>query len=284
MLNWAGVPSRIKVLLGFHLLIGTAPAATYMLPLSAWLLPAMWALAAISVAQLMLLSFWVGMASNPRAARLLGSLCGTAYVTAWPFVAQLLLPQSVEDGPSLTTTYLIMFCSYYAMVILIAAAFTLIRRRGTSLRRLTATDTEAAPARIQYSVSHLLMVTSISAIVLAFLRNAKADLSANEFSEWQFVAGICLMLIVFLVNSVSAAWAALSLGPIRLRVGLVFIVAVLLGIALSVSMGHLEVSWWLLLGGSSITVFFTAIIIGSLLIVRSCGYRLVPRTLATAVK
>lgn len=278
MHNWMGVPSRIRLLLGFHLILGIIPAATYVLPLSTWLLPVMWVIAAFSVAQLMLLSFWVGMASNSVAVRLIGGLCGTAYVTIWPIVAQLLSPHHVATGRSLMTEYFISFCSYSSLVVLIAGSFMLIRRRGTMLYRPSRSESEVAPTRVQYSIYNLLVITSICAIVLGLGRNARPDSSSpTVFSEWQWVAGMGLMLTVFLLNSVCAAWATLSLGKIGLRITLVFVVAILLGVALSISMGHHEFGWELRVGGSLMMVFFTAVVIGSLLIVRTCGYRLVPK-------
>ena len=276
--GWSTVIVKLRLLLAVHLIIGIAPAATHLIPPSILLLPAVWALAALSVAQLMLLSFWVGMAPTKGTKRLLGALCGTAYVSIWPVVAQCFLPEGNGQERSLITSYLVMLSSYGALIVLFAGAFILIRRRGTNLQRLSASDLQVTLPRVQYSIHQLLVIMSISCVVLALVKNARSGATSSAgFDEWQFVAAVGLMLIVFLVNVVCAAWAALSLGETHLRIALVSVVAVLLGIAFSVAAGHHREAWWLFVFGSLIPLLSTAIVILSLLVVRSCGYRLVPK-------
>jgi hypothetical protein len=91
-----------------------------------------------------------------------------------------------------------------------------------------------------------------------------------------------LMIITFLINSICAAFAALGTGQIRLRIVLVLTVASLLGIALSLA-GRFDQNdmfpWWMA-PPMLMTVLSTAIVLGSLLVVRSCGYRLIPKAIA----
>ncbi len=269
---------RIRLLLVVHLIVGIAPVGMFLIQYSNWMFPWMWALSALSIAQLMLLSFWAGMATTKGAIRLLGALCGTAYVTTWYEVAPLLSPNYSGLEQSFATSFLVEFSSDIAVVLLFAGAFMLIRRSGTKLRRLSLSESHATPARVQYSILNLLVILSISSVVFGLTRSARtAETSTAGFVDWQSLAGIGLMLIVFLVNVVCAAWAALSPGGIRLRIVLVLFVAVLLGIAFSVASGNDSGSWWIFVCASLIPVLSTAIVILTLLVVRSCGYRLLPK-------
>jgi len=57
----------------------------------------------------------------------------------------------------------------------------------------------------------------------------------------------------------------------------VFLVSSLLGVAIAIAMRQDEF-WWLFVGSMFIAIIPTATVVVSLLVVRSCGYRLVRRT------
>jgi hypothetical protein len=86
------------------------------------------------------------------------------------------------------------------------------------------------------------------------------------------------------VMPVCATWATLSVGSYRTKFALIFVVAALLGLALALAMSRSPITgdpprpWWLSLVGPFITLWLTLIIVASLLVVQSCGYRLVCRT------
>jgi len=261
----------LKLLLAAHLLLGTVPVAMSLVPPEVRFLPVLWALFSVGIGQLMVLSFWAGMGTSRRVKRLLGAVCGAAYVAIWPTVGLSLSPYM--QGPPPITSYLLYLCLYCAMVLLFAGAFLFIRRRGTRLQRISDVVTAAAPARFQYSILHLLVITSIAAVVLGLVQSARAG--DTPFATGPIVATYALTLVVFAVNTACAAWAALGPGHVRLRVFLVLLVAVLLGIALSLGERHDQLSWWSVSGATLVTVLPTVIVIISLLVVRSCGYRLI---------
>jgi hypothetical protein len=277
------VATTLKRLVAVHLAIGLIPAASCLVRPDLRFLPLLWAMSTLTLGQLMLLSFWAGMGTSKGSRRLLGSLLGVAYVAAWPVVGKSLSPYSPRS-PGIGA-YLVMFSSQSAAVFLVAGVFFLIRRRSTELRHLCGPESFPPPARFQYSILHLLLITSVVAVVLGLARGARpADTSVDvPLTDWRIVALIALVIVTFLVNSLCAAWAALGIGRIRLRVALVLLVAAMLGFALSLAARHDLLAWWLFAAMMLITVLPTAIVIVSLLVVRSCGYRLVPKVAAPRV-
>lgn len=133
--------------------------------------------------------------------------------------------------------------------------------------------------RNEFSILHVLVVTAAIAVVLALMRRARPAGDGIE-SSWQYAAANALMILVFLVNMVSAAWAALSVGRIAGRVSLAILVALLLGIALAFAGRYDEIVWWLFPTTVLVFVVPTAIVVASLLVVRSHGYRLVGKRFA----
>ncbi len=138
--------------------------------------------------------------------------------------------------------------------------------------------------RFQYSILHILIVMSFVAVVLTLVRNARGADALSVWHTWQVVCMFALMIITFFINTICAAFAALRAGQVRLRILLVLIVASLLGIAVSLGARHDSLAWWLVPSAMLVTVLPTAVIVGSLLVVRSCGYRLVPKDVAVTRK
>jgi hypothetical protein len=265
-----GVAPRLRLLVAVHLLVGMAPAATFLLPRNVWFPILERVLDSISGAQVMLLAFWLGMGTSKSIRRLLSTLCGSAYVTVWPVVALLSSPDYM--GPSAIGCYLGRFSINCAVVLVFAGILLLIRRRGGELRRVSESGTSDPPSRFQYSILHLLVITSIVAVVLGLARSTRATDTADI--GWYVATLGILLVVVFAVNSVCAVWAALGAGQVRLRVSLVLLVAILLGTALPIAARQHLVSWRAFASLLLATVLPTAILIVSLLVVRSCGYRL----------
>ncbi len=94
--------------------------------------------------------------------------------------------------------------------------------------------------------------------------------------------GILLNLLAvasFSIDNVAATWAVLAPGRIRLRVAVVLVVALLLGLSMAfANVGSIvqpDMRLWLLTAQSLVFVVPPLIVILSLLVVRSCGYRMV---------
>jgi len=270
---------RLRALVITHLALGVFPVAGFLVPPGNPYLPLKWAMIAVGFGQLMVLSFWVGMSTVKGVLRLVGALCGTAYVLAWPFVAESLSPYSL--GPTsieeYVAQYVVQFSFFSLVVFPLAGVFWLIRRSSTELRLVANPDGLVAPARFQYSILHVLIVMAFVSVVLGLIRSARV---ADVPNAWHSLDA--LMIITFFVNSICAAFAALGTGQIRLRIVLVLTVASLLGIALSLAarFDRNDMFPWWMAPPMLMTVLSTTIVLASLLVVRSCGYRLIPKAIA----
>ena len=177
----------------------------------------MWALSALSIAQLMLLSLWVGMGGSNWIVRLVGALGGTTYVTIWPELAPYISPDITVHQLPLTSKFLDMFAAYAALVLLLSGSFVMLQRRGTKLAHVSRIAAQASPPRIQYSMFHLLLLMSICSLVLSLVKTTQtAEQDTTGFSMLAFVAGYILILVVFLINNLLC-----RLGGIELKFTLV---------------------------------------------------------------
>ena len=133
--------------------------------------------------------------------------------------------------------------------------------------------------RLRFSVLNLLVVTSLVAVVLMLVQSSRGDVSASSVSgpTWQSVATYALGFVIFSTNTLCAAQAALGKGSVPRNVLLVLLVAMFSGLALSLAAHQDQMGWLFVAGGTSIVVIPTLIVVASLLVVRSCGFRLVPK-------
>jgi hypothetical protein len=269
----AAMPLKIKLLLAVHLAVGIAPAAMFFGGDLRWL-PLMWALGGLSLGQLMLLAFWGGMGTTSAGRRLLGMVLGGVYLALWPTVGMILSPYT--EG-SIAMFFMRSVAMNYAALVIFAGIFLLIRGRFVELR-LVEHPQVFRQGRYQFSVLGLLLVTSLIAVVLGLTRAA----TAAEAAVWHELAATLLAIGAFIANMLAAPWAALMPGPVRLRVALALVIALLLGLALAFAANFRlpfpEWRTWLITGQTLAFALPSLVVILSLLVVRWCGYRLVPRT------
>ena len=223
------------------------------------------------LAQLMLLSFWAGMGTSKPVHRRLGTLFGVVYVGIWPVVGAFLSPYA--QAPSIASIVLDL-SSKGIMVMLFAGVFLLFRRAGTELRRVADPAEADAAGRFQYSILHLLLIISVAAVVLGLVQSVRGP-DQPPTSAWRIVAVAALVLVSMLFNLFCAAWAVLSPGRTGLRVSLVLLISTFLGIALSLATKMDQGPRWLFVAQILVFVVPTVIVVVSLFVVRSCGYRLV---------
>ncbi|HEX5447489.1 MAG TPA: hypothetical protein VFW87_26980 [Pirellulales bacterium] len=275
------MPRRLKLLVAVHLFISTAQAAMFLVPAHVNYLPAMWAIGSLAIAQLILLSFWAGMGSQRAALRFPAAVLGSVYMAALPIGAVWGLGPSSMSQTDLGEEFVGNAGPYCALVMFFAAMASAARRWLVDLRLTSDAEQTVQPRHYQFSILHLLVLTSVAAIVLALKRATRAD-AAGSPTGWQSAADEVLMIVAFVINAVCAAWAALAVGPVRMRVGLVLLVAALLGATLAFSGTGESLFWWHAPAFAVFLALPSAIIIASLLVVRSCGYRLVARTKAAS--
>lgn len=129
--------------------------------------------------------------------------------------------------------------------------------------------------RFQFSVLHLLLLMLFASVVLMFLNAARIDLTNGKSSNWQLLAAILLVSIVFLTNAVCAVFCTLRPGAIQVYIGLVLIVAFNLAYVLAFAANDEKDRPWTFVGRIVAYVIPTVVVLASLLVVRSCGYRLI---------
>jgi hypothetical protein len=277
------IPARIKILVAMHLLLGMTPAVGIIVFSNsmsiAWLMYVVhtfynfgFFLSLLSV-QTMLLSFWIAMGTSKGIKRLIAGFLGSAYMMMWPSIGILLSQSASYPEESPRVAFLNSFPMICATILISAGIIILILRRSIELHRVSDPEITIAPKRIQFSILHLLMILSIAAVALGLAKNAALDPAPPTVFQ---IALVYSWYIVFcIISTICLAWAALGTDRLVLRFFAAIIVVILLNI---IDLIFKYQSQWELrqeIGASIITIGLVSI---SLLVVRSCGYRLVPKT------
>jgi hypothetical protein len=271
------VRRRLRWLAAAHLCLAATPMLWILVPDGDWSLPMLWAMCSVPVGGLMTLGFWVGMGRSRALLRIVAGLAGSAYLAVWEPTAFVMKvsrqqPAVLSDWIS---SYLSMATPYGITVIMFGGMFLLMRYRWTLTRRELG---NAAPHKgeLQFTVLNLLVIMSIVAVVLTLVHGSRGDSGATSASgqNWQLVAAYALGFVIYLINTACAAHAALSTGPIRRNILLVLLVSTLSGVALSLAAHQDRLGYWFVACGAMTVLIPTIIVIASLLVVRSCGFRL----------
>jgi hypothetical protein len=254
----ATVPRKLKWLVAVHLVIATAPAALALVPadpLSAILISPL--LIAIPVSQIMLIAFWLGMGTSRASGRWLGSLLASAYLylTLWPPVNYIF---SLKGSRHEFVSVVVVFFIIAAIIEVYGGAFWLIRWWVAGMMYFP--EPPSIPrTRLQFSIFQLVLITSAVAVALGLMR-------------------IGLLVFVTLLVPLAVPWATLCMGSVGRRIILVLGMTLLLAIAVPLPVNivvPLPEWWWLFAAETLSLTLPIAIMVLSLLVVRSCGYRLV---------
>lgn len=267
-------PARIRWLVSALMASCTLPLVGALVPVSIPWMPLLWATFTPPAGVMLTLSFWIGLGNAPFLARLIAGVVGAVYIFLSLVTAnvarQLLSGGRLEGNFSM---YVAQAASIAATVAVLSGIFMILRRWWT-LQPAIASDAATAP-KSQFSILYVLLLTAAVAILLTLVRVSRDSLAASDSS---LIAVNILGIVAFAVNAVCASFAALRPMTIRRNCILVLIVAYLLGIALSFGANHDLYSWVLIAFGPIISVLPTAILLGSLLVVRSTGYRLLRKS------
>ena len=264
-----------------HVVLSAAPLLSMVVPPELMYMPIVWALFSVPIGSLMTLSVWVGLGSARISRRLLAAVAATLYVAMTFSIVQMISDRmTILDSLKM---YSIITVAYLILVLLIGGMFGLLGRRF-ELRLVEPHDGLPGQDRLQFSVLNVLVIMSIVALVLTLLRASRSDVSDVAGEGFHWTASDSLAFVVFLLNTLVAAYAALWPGGLKRNVGLVMVVAVLFGLVLAIASGNYQTSWWLFVGSTLIAILPTVVEIVSLLVVRSCGYRLVRRVSGTHVE
>lgn len=260
-------PGRLRLLVLAHLLISPAPAVAFLAPADIRYLPVIWLGSSVLLAQLMLLAVWLGLGRCELHWRLIATALGCAWLTTWACLPQIATQATAER-------WHLLFGMSLGSVAVWAGVFFAVRRFKADLQIATPGRQVPVETRWQFSILHLLIVTAVVAIVLGLAQGAEAGRQDSE--GWGNLVASALMIVTFLINLYCAVWATLGEARIGWRLGLVVLVAVLLGVAISLPSGIQLLGWWLFAAMVVVMTAPTLIVAASLLVVRSCGYRLVP--------
>jgi len=266
------VQRRIAWLIGVFAVLAAAPLVARLVPVTMATLPLVWFSYSLPLGGFMILALWVGIGRSRLAWRVVGFATGCAYLAIWSTLADW---SFLPDDSSFVTQYVQNLTPYVIVGILICALFAVLRR-WFQISECAQGEPENTSHRFQFSVFHLLVLMSFSAIVLSLMRGARGSETSN-MTSWRWWAGGALTVVVFFSNTACAAFAALGQTTVKRNCLLVLLASALLGTGVSISMRHDQLSAWHLAAGVTTMVLPAVGVLASLLWLRPCGVRLVPR-------
>jgi len=298
--RWAQRASRLRWLVAFQLVLATAYAWTPLIPrLLRWndlYTSLIWTVCGISTAPVSLLAFWSAFGTASAARRRMGALVGVVYLAGCSLLHELVrestlhnsFPSSPRDAHRYSSAFIEQFISSAGVLGLYVCVFAgilwLSRRWIGELRYFDDPDNAKAniSTRYQFGTRQLFAATILVAIVCGLSRGAANNWPAGSRFDYQGWAQQSLFMIAFLGITVVAARSTLLPGQIRGRIWRAVAMCVAMSFAYAVAMPTgdwawwRQAWWWILLNGLLLIGLPAGIIIASLLVVRSCGYRLMP--------
>ena len=216
----------------------------------------------IVFAQSALLGFWMAFSPMVWWKRLMGLVVGSLYLGASfrisadadGYVA--LMPVMATGG--------------------IAAVCRVVRWRYAGLQRFPQQDPRAVREGLKFSIRGLMLFTFVVAITIVGARELRAHVPRGPN-----LLSIVLLSVCFMTTGLASVWAGLGVARPMLRSMVVLLIAGILGALFVYSIGQARGDIYFY--STLMMVLQTAVIVASLLVMRSCGYRLVQRS-ATDVK
>jgi hypothetical protein len=207
---------------------------------------------ASTLCQAFLLSFWVAASRARPWIRLAGLVIGAVYVEA-------LSPSDLRReflGISTIT------------IVVTTATLLLVRWLGVRFRRQDDSGQSARqePEGLRFSIRGLMIFTAAIAMICA---GARALEGSRSPSLLLLVWALC-----FVAVGLVSFWTVLGEAHPVERCPVVFVLSAVLGVFFAFAAGAHQAGWIYIL---SIMVLYPAALVGSLLVMRSCGYRLIRR-------
>ncbi len=269
-------PSAIHRLVAVHLVLAMVPLSISFVTIDMRTLPIVWALAAVTFAQIMLLAIWVGMvAAGNVLYKVLAATIAAAYLGIWQATAQVLMSTELSNAAAVSA-----YVHNTSIILVLTALLTLalfgVRRLIGTIRFVKDDDFPKAEPRFHFSLLTLLAFSTVLALLLGLVRLSRmtepAELEAERLVDY------LLAVVVYGLNTLATIWATLGPGHVKRRLCVVFFVAVLLGFSFAIGAGNSPTSepWWLFLSFPVVVVLPTGIVALTLLYLRSLGYRLIP--------
>jgi hypothetical protein len=270
--------SRIRRLIAGHLALMATPLAMLAFELSTHNLPLFWFLASLPIGSLMTIAVWLGLGRQRLLTRLMFSLLAIVYAVGCQVAQQVIELARISQSYDWSGQMFEGAALYLVMVAVIGALFGVSKRWWVICRHSEAIA--AQPKRgLRFSLLGLIMLTTLVSVVITLSRASRNTiLSPDGEHVWFMIATFALFVVCLVANTYFAVHAVLRPGSIALSLVLVLLLAVSLGVAISLAMRQDTVGLWMVLGGSVISIAPTAVVVGSMLVARSCGVRLVRRT------
>jgi hypothetical protein len=211
---------------------------------------------ALNPGQACLLGTWAAFSGAPRWVRLAGLVVGA-------FALESLL----VAGESNALTGLATLASVGASLPLLAA-----RRRGARLLWLPRPPDPPASPGLRTTIRGLMLFTLVIALLIAGAQGMR-----ETFGRGPSLFLVMIWSLCFVAVGLAAVWAALGLSRTLQRSLVVLALSSALGVLFSFGINE---GWDSYFSMIIIMDLQAVIVLGSLLVVRSCGYRLVRRTVS----
>jgi hypothetical protein len=267
----------MRWLIAFHLIVPIAPAVAFQFIADGFPIAFIWILAALPFGSCMTLGVWLGMGRSRFWWRLLTSILGVAYLAFWIGLGSALANNWDLSVADVLRSYLNGLIPFGIGLLLFGGLFLLLGRIYRIDRDCPLLEAPA-PGRFRFSVLHVLVLMSLVAVILTLLRSVRATTPERTTSFLGWSADDSLGAVVFLLNAGGAAYATLSPMNVKRNLSFVIVVSILSGVVIAFATNNDQSDWWLFLASMSVGIIPTLVELGSLLVVRSCGYRLVGRT------
>ncbi len=210
----------------------------------------------VVLSQAGLLGMWLGLAGYPWKNRLFSGLLGLAYLA-------IAINSFIPPGVPLVAT---LVYSMLMPVPCLAVALFMGCLRWYGVAIVAGDDTDARRPGLQFSIRHLLILTTVVALIFAF---KPTDVEHTMLTSLVLLAaiGLCATCVVL-----GALWAALVAGHPGPRIPVVLSLAAFMGTLPPYYVG-MKLSDTASM--AAVSCIQATIIISSLLVIRSLGYRLV---------
>lgn len=212
-------------------------------------------LLALALGQACLLGTWAAFSRASSRARLKGQIVGAVCL-------EVVLTYGSENGEFL-------FMASIATA-LVAAVLMAARYGRADVRRVPTESTGSASEGFRWSIRGLMLFTLAVALLIGAARGARESLGPRVPS----ILVSTVWSLSFVVQALGACWAALGLASPWSRCGALLVCATATGALFAYGFQASD-DWKSLSYIMTVNVLQSAVVLGSLLVVRSAGYRLV---------
>jgi len=216
------------------------------------------------------LGFWTGMGLSAWWKRLLGFFAGV--LGLW-MVGVMRLSLGFDTLPLML-----------AIAGVVSLTAVLMRRFGVQLQKISEEEQNSPAPKMQFSIRGLFMVTFCAALLLLLARVNRDGIDTYDGSAVLISMEIVLVIIF---ATLLCIWAALSLATPVLPTVITVVVVLLMNLILIWSIGGIEMVrflWPSVIGTGISLLSHFGWTLATLLVLRSCGYRLTSKKLTTPKK